>query len=162
MNKKRIPSTIGILLVMLFVSTIPASANPNWISVDIIEVFCTYEVGEMWIDGDMYYERGSVQTGFKIPLSDDDPFPSGTYTNDVNLNLNLATGEGTGYGEARFDPDGGGGAFVGWWHGTFTEAQPGVWLVTKALANTEGIGDAEGWRTKGKSYSIDPSPYAGS
>jgi hypothetical protein len=161
MNKKRIPGLVGLVLILLLVSTIPASANPNWIRVDVVEVFCTYEVGEAWVEGDMYYERGSVETGFKLPLSDDDPFPYGTYTVDVNLALNLATGEGTGYGDVRFDPDGYAGAFTGWWHGTFYQTQTGAWLVKQAHANTDGVGDAEGWRTKGKSYSIDTSPYAG-
>jgi hypothetical protein len=54
-----------------------------------------------------------------------------------------------------------GGALVGWWHGIFTQTESGAWLVSKAHANTDGIDGLEGWRTKGKSYSIDPSPYAG-
>ncbi len=161
MNKKRIPGLVSLVLILLLVSTIPASANPNWVRVDIIEVFCDYQTGGWWVDGDMYYERGSVETGYKIPLSADDPFPTGTYTIDVNLDLNFATGQGIGYGDVRFDPDGYSGAFIGWWHGTFyNDTQTAAWLVKQAHANTDGVGDAEGWRTKGKSYSIDPSPFA--
>ena len=162
MNRKRLLSMAGVLLIMLLISTIPASANPNWINAEIIEIFCDYQTGEWWIDGEMYYERGSIETGYKIPLSDDDPFPNGTYIVDVNLDLNLATGEGNGFGEAYFYPEDSeeGNYFVGWWHGAFYLVD-GVWIIPKSHSNTDGVGDLEGWRTKSKSYLLDPSEYAG-
>jgi hypothetical protein len=161
MNKRKICTIVGILLVLLLLTVLPTSANPNWISVEAIEIFCSYEIGEFWVDGDMYYERGSIQTGFKIPLTEGDPFPLGEYVSEVNLDLNFATGEGKGYGATYFDAEGDGGYFVGWWHGTLIEYAPGIWISPKALAVTKGIDDIAGWRTKSKAYAIDPAPYAG-
>lgn len=161
MNKKKILPILGTVLVLLLLTAVPASAKPSWIAVEAIEILCEYQVGEFWVEGDMYYERGSIQTGYKIPLTEGDPFPLGIYTNEVNLNLNLATGKGKGYGAAYFDAEGEGGYFAGWWQGRLIEYQPGIWIVPKSHAATRGTSEIADWWTKSKSYTIDPSEYAG-
>lgn len=164
MNKRKL-FIIAALLVMLLAFTImPASAEvkPNRIYVDVVEVFCEYHVGTAWVDEQgVYHERGSTEVGFKIPLSDEDPFPYGEFLVEVNLDLYMANGNGFGYGDVLFSPDDSDGDFNGWWKGILVEAFPGVWLVSTAHAGTTGTGELEGWSTIGYSYSIDPTPYAG-
>jgi hypothetical protein len=151
----------ALVLVLFIVTVIPADAKPRWVSVEVIEVFCEYQIGQVWVEGDMIYERGSTFSGFKIALSEQDPFPEAEVTLELNFDLNQATGQGRGFGDGFFQPAGVQGRFDGRWQARMVELAPNIWLSPKGHAWTHGTGTLKGWRTKGVSYPVDPAPYAG-
>ena len=154
MNTKKLLS-VGILaLIALVLIIVPVSARTTRIEVEAIQVNCFYETGDMWVVDGIYHERGGLQSGPRIPLSDEDPIQElDLVYSEINLNLNFKTLTGNGWGS--FTGEG----FEEIWNGKLTGNEQGIWDI-KGQSIGHGIGEFKGWELRIEWESIDPAPYA--
>ena len=156
MNTKKLLS-VGILaLIALVLIIVPVSARTTRIEVEAIQVNCFYETGDMWVVDGIYHERGGLQSGPRIPLSDEDPIQElDLVYSEINLNLNLKTLKGNGWGS--FTGEG----FEGIWNGKLTGYEQGAWWDIEGQSIGHGvIPEFEGWELRIEWKSIDPAHYA--
>lgn len=146
MKSRIIITKFVILLIGTLLVVIPASANPNQIIVDSWEVYCTFEQYDTWWEGNVLHERGSVQTGFRIPISIEDPIAAADYTTIVNSNVNHNSFKGTAFGTFVSKPEDYSGTMEGTWSAKLFRLAPAVWPVSEGHAVGHGTGDLEGWK----------------
>ncbi len=145
MDRRKMLMIVSLILLSLLLIIIPASATSEKISVDSYEVYCTYEQDPgVWWEGNVLHERGSVQTGFRIPLSEEDPIQGADYYTLVNVNINHNTYKGTAFGTFVSTPEGMNGTIEGTWTAKLYRLAPQVWPVSEGRAVGHGTGDLKG------------------
>jgi hypothetical protein len=162
--KKSLVFLIVVLLALVFAA--PASAEPIEPEVyEFVEIYCTYTIGTVWIEGDMFYNRDSVMTGLRFAVSEHDPIQIAIVTAGVNQNLNMRTGRGLAWGHFLSEPVGLDGTIEGNWMGKQVPITPEFWVFDPekdARGVGFGTGELASWAIKGRYNNfLDLAEFAG-